>query len=127
MPGPFTYLWTDMPPVPGGGILISWGNKSKACAAVIDTGASHTCIPASIANELHLRQVEEDVIVVSGPQRSGEKRNVYVSNFSFLGFDFHNHPVVSIEWHEVLIGRDIINKWLLTLDGPKQVFTIEVP
>src|SRR5262252_5017745 len=97
MTGPFAYLWTDMPPIPGGGITVSWGNKAKACAAVIDTGASHTCIPDDIARELHLRQIEKDAIIVSGPQGSGEKRNVYVSNLTFLGFDFHNHPVVSVD------------------------------
>src|SRR5260370_11695883 len=99
MGGRFTYLWTDIPPVPGCGIVVSWGNKSKPCAAVIDTGASHTCIPARFANELHLRQIEDAAIIVSGPQRSGEKRNIYVANLAFLGFDFRSHPVVPIDWH----------------------------
>lgn len=49
-----------------------------------------------------------------------------MANLTFLGLSYPNWPVISNNrWDEILIGRDIINKWRLTLDGPNQQFTIE--
>jgi predicted aspartyl protease len=123
MSGPFPYHLREMPPYPGASVSVSWGNHYEQCWAVIDTGSNHTIIPAWLVGALHLRRLNDEVDV-SGPQMLTEKQSLYAANLAFLGLTFDAHPVVPLGWPEILIGRDIINKWVLTLDGPKQTFFI---
>lgn len=124
MGGPHPYFWTFPPPFPGCYVRVSWGKKSKSCIAVIDTGADQTFIPVAITKELNLRKID-DSIPVGGPDAPDEPQDEYLANLSFLGLTIPNWPVISNNrWDEILIGRDIINDWKLTLDGPNQQFFI---
>lgn len=123
MPDP--YLLRRMPPFPGASVTISWGNHSEQCWALIDTGADSTFIPTRFVGALHLRPLN-DLVDVSGPQVPDmEVQRLYAVNLAFLGLTFDAHPVVPYNWPEILIGRDIINEWVLLLDGPNRVFTIQ--
>jgi hypothetical protein len=125
MAGRHPYFWTSPPPFPGCYVRVSWGTKSRSCVGIIDTGADQTFIPSSITKELHLRKID-DSVDVDGPDSPNEPQDEYIANLSFLGLDIPNWPVISNDkWNEILIGRDIINDWLLTLDGPNGYFTID--
>ena len=87
-------------------------------------GADRTTIPNWLVGVLHLRQLNDEV-VVSGPQMPSAMQRLYAANLAFLGMTFDAHPVVPMPWPEILIGRDIINSWVLTLDGPNRNFLIE--
>ena len=121
---PFRYLLGEMPPFPGASVSVSWGNHSEQCWALIDTGSNMTFIPAWLVGALNLPRLNDEVDI-GGPQMPGEKQSLYAANLSFLGLTLTAHPVVPLGWPEILIGRDIINTWVLTLDGPDQSFLIE--
>jgi hypothetical protein len=89
--------------------------------ALIDSGAFTSAVPESVIARLHLLQIDE---VEAGDYDATEER------------DFQTLPVYSIhltipymepilarvipkrpESH-VTLGRNVINDWLLTLDGP---------
>lgn len=125
MAGPFPYLLTRMPPFPGAWVTVSWGRNQEQCRALIDTGADSTFIPAWLVSRLSLRQLNDEVDV-SGPMVPDEEiQRLYAANLSFLGLSFDAHPVVpSSWWADIIIGRDIINRWVLTLDGPNRTFLI---
>jgi predicted aspartyl protease len=126
MPVSHRYLLSSHPPVPGCSVTLKWGNNSKQCWAIIDTGADRTCIPLECVANLSLRQIQDNGdIQVTGPSSIGNtQQGLYVVNLHFLGLSFSNHPVVPINWHEILIGRDIINDYTLTLEGKKRLFSI---
>ena len=66
-------------------------------------------------------------VQVFGLGFNGEWRNLYVANLAFLDLKLESFPVVPVDYPEILIGRDIINDYILTLDGPNRLFSIEEP
>jgi predicted aspartyl protease len=123
MPGPFPYLLSSIPPVPGCSAALRWGNHVMQCWAIIDTGADRTFIPVRYVRDLHVNEAGDVEIV--GPRGSGEVQGLYHVNLEFLGLAFNYQPVVSLNWHEILIGRDIINTLAIMLDGPRRRFSID--
>ena len=119
------YLWIETPPVPGCSITVSGPFKSTTLKAVIDTGASHTAIPDYLIGQLGLRKISDRAMTISGPEIPQTEADLYHARLSFLDLELHQ-AVVPCPWREVLIGRDILSKWLLLLDGPNQQFTFEV-
>ena len=124
MPGPFDYsprFGSTYAPVSK--ITISWQGKNRTVDALIDSGASITCIPEHIVLALSLRKIRE--IPVSGAT-TGQKipRPYYVVDLRFLGFSFPANPVLSMPKRYALIGRDILNQYTTTLDGPALQFSI---
>jgi hypothetical protein len=106
-------------------VTLSWGTNTAQWWAIIDTGADSTFIPMRFVAELRLKPLVEKVDV-SGPDIVDEEiHRLYAVNLDFLGLTFKAHPVIPwAKWPEIIIGRDIINEWVLTLDGPNQNFTI---
>jgi predicted aspartyl protease len=119
------YLWIETPPIPGCSITVSGPFKSTTLKAVIDTGASHTAIPDYLIGQPGLRKISDRAITTTGPESPETEVDIYLAKLSFLGLELHQ-AVVPCLWHEVLIGRDILNKWVLLLDGPNRRFTFEV-
>ena len=123
MPGPFPYRdGFGSTQAPACDITISWQGKSKILPALIDSGASGTLIPDSLAAELSLRKIREKR--VSGWDKRVESRSEYVANINFLGFMFPNQPVVGAARDYVLIGRDILNRYTTTLNGRQLEFSV---
>ncbi|MEW6127723.1 MAG: retroviral-like aspartic protease family protein [Acidobacteriota bacterium] len=120
MPGPFPY--SIIPPydcpAPVCSVQISYSNLSTNCDAIIDSGADMTCIPERIVKDMALLQIMEFEV---GGANDGtpQTRPGYVIDFEFLGFTFPALIVVSIQGltDHVLIGRDILNHHIVTLDA----------
>lgn len=90
--------------------------------ALIDSGADGTCIPQRIADELGLQHVDEtDVQGITGPR---ERAPVYAASVRIEGIGKFIVRASAVGG-EVLLGRDIINRWRLLLDGPNKVFDIK--
>jgi|SRR5581483_11378110 len=105
-------------------LTITWNGQSEACDAVIDSGCSWTSIPLHIIQRLSLRKLgaknargatSNRLVVV----------NRYVADLSFLGFNFPAHPFYDNKIDVALIGREILNQYVTTLDGPNLNFTIQ--
>lgn len=136
MPGPFPYQSTAS--VPTSRAEIKFGSAAPVCdvtissrgnleviPALLDSGASRTFIPHRIAISLNLRMIRDDVKITVADGRS-ELRPLFVADLTFAGLSFRNHPVVSIVRRDhILIGRDILNLKVTTLDGPQLQFSIE--
>ena len=136
MPGPWGYLSEILdpisqttiefaPPAPAFSIVVSYAGNITTLPALIDTGADCTVIPQSIVSLLSLRKISSNVKVkTANNQRS--LCSMYKADLRFLDFNFPNHPIVSIQRRNVvLIGRDILNLFKATFDGPTAQFSIE--
>ena len=130
MLGPFPYLEPledEEYPAPGCTVTVSWDMHMKDCPAIVDSGAEYTSVPAKIIDQFQLEQRGEmNVIGTTGPS---ETQGVFEVNLEFLGLVRACHPVLrgtgEITQEFILIGRDILNRHRLTLDGPNLIFTIE--
>lgn len=95
---------------------------SYSLIALVDTGADTTVIPQEVATRLRLPRVGE--IGVRGVGGVRQRATVYVVMVEVAGF---RAPVEAIALgQEGLIGRDVLNRWVVTLRGPQQVMEVEV-
>ena len=135
MPGPWEYFGeiTDptsqdvipfKPLAPAFLATVSYNRNLIEVPALIDSGASISVIPHSIATFLSLRQTGWARVTSANGQRN--RRPIYEGDLSFLDFSFRHHPMMSyVNRKYILIGRDIINLFKLTLDGPQLQFSTE--
>ena len=91
--------------------------------ALLDSGADITVIPEQIIQQLQLRYVDE--VTASGYDGIPRQTFIYSVKLIFddLG-DFIVRAIASNNDH-VLVGRDILNKWSLLLEGRKKTFEIK--
>jgi predicted aspartyl protease len=95
---------------------------SHSLVALVDSGADTTVIPLEVANRLRLPRISEiGIRGVGGLRQRAQIHSVVVEVAGFRG---------SIEaialGSEGLIGRDLLNRWVVTLRGPEQAIEIEL-
>jgi predicted aspartyl protease len=96
--------------------------------SVLDTGSDMTVIPFSIANKLLLRSIKK---LESFNINGFGKKNVGVPYRILASFDnqtYFSTKVYAIPDDtlngEVIIGRNILNRYIATFNGPKLIVTI---
>ena len=94
------------------------GNRSNSVAGFVDTGADASIVPLDLLEQIGARYVTEQRV------RSyfGEARNVraYLVDVVIDGITLPGIEVVGDVGYETLIGRDVLNRLRLVLDGPRQ-------
>jgi predicted aspartyl protease len=100
---------------------------SRDYPAIIDSGAEYTSVPVELVDDFELEQCGD--MPVSGTTGEQEIQGIYEINVEFLGLAFPLQPCLAgtgpITRTYVLVGRDILNRYRLVLDGPNFLFTIE--
>lgn len=91
--------------------------------ALIDTGANATAINARVAAGLRLQKVGEQR--VSGAIGREVLRPFFVIDLDFIGHRYKSHPAFLSDRPYIIIGRDILNDYRITLDGPRLRFSIK--
>jgi hypothetical protein len=103
-------------------VIFSLGDQTAPTRSLLDSGASWTRIPYNVIVWLNLKPVGQY------PHQDGE--DFYCVDIQFDGFRFPNHPVYRLEalgGYErdfALIGREILNKYFVLLNGPPNTFLI---
>ena len=94
---------------------------------LLDTGANITCVPKSIIDELKTRTkalIANNVTRVKGAIGT-EKREVYVLDLRLGNCYFPNVHVLALPGMDyALIGRDILNDYMMTFDAPNNSWSI---
>jgi hypothetical protein len=97
-------------------------------SGIIDTGSDITVVSYTIVTKLQLRplQMKKDFVF-----RGLGRVSVgipYLIKTSFDNENFIDAKVIAIPDDilngEVLVGRNILNRYVITFDGPKLIFTI---
>ncbi len=93
--------------------------------ALIDTGASGTVIPWSSVDRLNLQQVDQ-VKARGYDQKDFSLLPVFSAHLTIPGLESLIVRVIPRESDEyAIIGRDVINRWLLELNGPNLAGSIK--
>jgi hypothetical protein len=102
--------------------------KTNTKLAVIDTGSDITIIPYTIISEIRVRDlISTQPINIKGFGRESIGAPYLVK----VGFSKDNLIYAKVFVipddvldNQVIIGRDILNLYVITFDGPKLIFTI---
>jgi predicted aspartyl protease len=112
-------------PAPAVDVLLEWGGRQSRVRALVDTGASVTGIAWAEYKRLRLPKIG-DSEPIGGI--ADAKADPSVVNITFEGTPFQNFPVVATEQLTVtVIGRDLLNRYLLECNGPSLELSITSP
>lgn len=97
--------------------------------AILDTGSDITIVSYEIVSQLQLRSVDGKKTI---PFRGlgGEAQGIpFLLELSFDNQNYIKSRVIAVPNDvlkgELIIGRNILNRYLITFNGPKLVFKIE--
>jgi predicted aspartyl protease len=110
------------PPAPVIPLLIAspLGGESLVLPALLDTGADCTLVPRAVARALHLPEIDEIAITGVG---GGERRaTVHAARLEFGGGSVLTR--VAALGTESILGRDLLNRVVLRLDGPRLALSL---
>jgi len=100
-----------------------FGKKVSGVKAKLDTGASQTAVPMNILQLLQIHQRPARSIPVTDYNNYPFYRSTYYVDIIHPEFTYRGVEVIGIDrGATMLIGRDIINRWRLLLNGQKQIF-----
>ena len=120
----YPYSEDFVPPAPYCEILLSdAGNVSqRRLGALLDTGADITAIPLNVARRLDLQH--RGIVFVEGSVGERVARHTFSASLSLDGISWTALRVMAWNQDLVLLGRDVLNQYHITLDGPNQTLTI---
>jgi predicted aspartyl protease len=103
---------------------------SLSGTALIDTGATTTCIDEAIAQQLNLPAI--DVISIASASHAASKQNVYPALIEVVGMAIKFNALRAIgvpltnQGIHVLIGRDLLQHCTLFYNGLIGSFTLSI-
>ncbi len=113
------------PPAPALTVNVYFNRNNVSEIALIDTGSDITTLTNRVVRALGLDPIGE--IRVTGATGPSELKPLYCANLDFRGKTYPNHALTLLNASYILIGRDILNEWIITLDGPKLTFRLDLP
>jgi predicted aspartyl protease len=91
----------------------------------LDTGAAITVIPRDIVPALHLEQMGD--VLCQGYDGVETPRPLYYVAIEVTGYHIPMVEVTASPRQDVLLGRDVLNHFILTLNGKDLTFELQDP
>ena len=101
-------------------VALPLGGAGVGLVAVVDTGADMTLIPEPVARILGLPVISQ--IRVAGVTGTAEGADVFAAAIELAGKNLLVEVVAFGE--ETIVGRDLLNRLVLRLDGPGKLLDI---
>ncbi len=98
--------------------------RQVTARALLDTGSDITAIPRRYAESLRLYPISR----ITLEDRAGERTSVlsYVVQLSAGGQSIPRLEVILTDLDYVILGRDILNRFFITLSGPDLALDVNV-
>lgn len=101
------------------------GLSSGTLRAKLDSGADMTVIPERLVAEL--RMIPRGRVWTRGYDSTYSRRPVYYVRLTVEGFDLPAVRCVAADRTDVLLGRNVLNRFTITLDGKNLAFELQDP
>ena len=104
-------------------LTVALTGRQTTADAVVDTGADATIVPVRLPRHIGARRVFQTTL----RSQWGERRSVflYLVDLTINEVLLPGVYVVGDEiGNEVVLGRNVLNKLVVTLDGPQQIVRI---
>ncbi len=98
---------------------------SSVTEAVVDTGAAMTCLPQRVIDEIGAENLIYGHKRVLGAIGNEGRRATYIVNLRVAKCNLMNIEVIAFDREYALIGRDVLNSYMITFDGPGKSWRVE--
>ncbi|MFQ5857943.1 MAG: retroviral-like aspartic protease family protein [Anaerolineae bacterium] len=123
------YRYDDREDPPAAYLSVQMTNPDTGVAihlpAKIDSGAAMSVLPQTAVANLALEPMGD--ILASGYDRRATLLPTYSVTFEVEGYTFRDVEVTASPRNDVLLGRDVLNHFILTLDGKNLTFDLKDP
>jgi hypothetical protein len=94
--------------------------------AELDTGADRTVIPAKVAKDLKMQPLRQ--LAVAGLGADVRREETFLVQLAIRGLGSLDLEVLGVPGESyVLLGRDVLNRYRILLDGPNLALEISEP
>ncbi len=121
----FRYNKSERPPAPYIVLEIAPAGRSRKSIrrrAKLDSGASLTVIPANLRERWRIPP--SGTVKVRAYNGQESMRPIYLVDVIIGSRQFQNIEVTTTQRRNILLGRDIMNKLRITLDGTQEIVEI---
>lgn len=101
------------------------GSNSSTLRGKLDSGADVTVIPDRLVAQLQI--TPKGRIWTRGYDGTYSRRPVYYVQLTVEGFDLPIVRCVAVDRENVLLGRNVLNRFIITLDGKNLTFELQDP
>lgn len=120
------YGYSRLPPVPEIEIVVNspaGSPRPEILKMIVDSGADRTVLPLEVVKRMDLPFWDEGVI----KDFSGKAHKVffYTARITISTLEEHLIRIIALEGSHSLVGRDILNRYKVTLDGRQKKIEIE--
>ena len=101
------------------------GSNSVELPALLDTGSDITLVPRHTIEGLGLQLVTDDLELHDATGRTISDAGMYHARIEFGGLPVHDLGVAPTDSAIIYIGRDVLDDYIATFDGPRQSATVD--
>jgi len=116
------------PPAPIAGVIVAHPvspGRRRALHGKLDTGADTTVIPEALVTQLGL--TPRGHAWARGFDGTYSRQLIFYVRLRVEGFDLPSVRCVAAERPNVLLGRNVLNRFILRLDGKHLTFDLQDP
>ena len=116
------------PPAPVAEVTVTHPVAVKKSAVIrgkLDTGADVTVIPERLVGQLGINP--KGRVWTRGYDGTYSQRSVYYIRLTVEGFDLAAVRCIATDRSDVLLGRNVLNRFIIALDGKNMTFDLKDP
>jgi predicted aspartyl protease len=91
----------------------------------LDSGAEILVVPRELVDELHL--MPRRVMIAQSYDGTQSQWATYMVDLEIEGYPVSDVEVIALPRQDAILGRDVLNQFIVTLDGKELTFEVTDP